>query len=277
MSARTTAALVSWPGAIARTVARLSALSYCAWRAVRVGLAVAGDQGLVVVAEAGADVLGNEVDLALREDRDARLARAEAELAGHGVARVLEGLRIELGHELGLVEVVRADPDLGLGGLARRGAARRGARRLLAAALGAALPPRSATGWYRSTSRRPARPPSLRRAQTGGSSACRVSSCVLLRRRDALTVRVPYQRNVDVSVNLCGDVRGANAEHRGIDAVLVVVVLGPAGGAACRAARAGSARAGPPRARRPRIARARSPGPRRRRASRRPGWRARRR
>ena len=94
---------------------------------VGVRLPVAGDLGLVVEAEAGTDVLRDKVDLPVVHHRDPLLAGAEAELALDRVAGVLEDLGVDLGDQLGLVEVVRADLDRFLGRLGGRlGGRRRG-------------------------------------------------------------------------------------------------------------------------------------------------------
>src|SRR5262249_46210920 len=74
----------------------------------------------VVEAEARADVLRDQVHLPGVHRRDALLAGAEAELAIDRVPGVLEGLRVDLRDQLGLVEVVRTDLDRRLRGLAGR-------------------------------------------------------------------------------------------------------------------------------------------------------------
>ena len=109
VSWRTTKALVSSPGVMPRTVRPFDATA--AWSAVWLAAPSPLILVCVVEAETRPDVLGHEVDLARVHGRDALLARAEAELALDGVARVLEHLGIDLAHQLRLVEVVGADPD----------------------------------------------------------------------------------------------------------------------------------------------------------------------
>ena len=105
VSLRTTNALLSWPGAMSRTVIP-PPCPRVFLEGGGVGGAVAGRLGLVVVAEPRADVLGHEVDLTAFEGGLARLAGAELELAIHLVAGLLEDLRVDLGHEDRLIEVV---------------------------------------------------------------------------------------------------------------------------------------------------------------------------
>ena len=65
-------------------------------------------------AETGADILGHQVDLVRRKGLVANLAGAEGKQALDPEALGLERLGVDLGHQLGLVEAVRADPYGGL-------------------------------------------------------------------------------------------------------------------------------------------------------------------
>ena len=79
-----------------------------------------------VVREPAADVLGLEVDLAALERGGRHLPAAEADArAVDGVAVRLEHLGVDLGHDLGFIEAVRADLDRRLAAPTRRAGAQR--------------------------------------------------------------------------------------------------------------------------------------------------------
>ena len=108
-------------------------------------------RGSVMNGEQRAGVLGDEVDLAALDGAEVHLAGADAELVADVEAGRLERLAVDLGEQLALGEVGRADGDLA--GLAGRDAAgaRRGAGSGAGAELSGAAGRRRAAGAVEST------------------------------------------------------------------------------------------------------------------------------